>query len=159
MGLKACDLKFSCSYTRTEVISGYHAHLRLPRQQLPAIDAGSVFVFSLKEMPDEERLLKLEQEGLGIQKGEGYGRVAVNRQGWLDLKYKREQPVGSRVERPSTEIPPAVHNLLCNVARNRCLAEVQWRAIDAAGFTKDIPNNALLGKLRFVSTAACLYCY
>ena len=148
LGLKACDLKLSGSYTRTEVISGYHAHLRLPRQQLPAIDAGSVFVFCLKEIPDEERLLKLEREGLGIQKGEGYGRVAVNRQGWLDLKYKREQHVSSRVERPSTEIPPDVHNLLCNVARNRCLAEMQWRAIDAAGCTQGIPNNALLGKLR-----------
>lgn len=148
LGLKTCDLKLSCSYTRTEVISGYHAHLRLPRQQWPAIDAGSVFVFRLKEILDKEQLLKLEQEGLGIQKGEGYGRVAVNRQGWLDLKYKREQPVGSRVERPGTEIPPAVHELLCNVVRNRCLAEVQWRAIAAAGRTKDIPNNALLGKLR-----------
>lgn len=148
LGLKAGDLNLSCSYTRTEVIGGYHAHLRLPRQQWPAIDAGSVFVFCLKEMPDEERLLKLEQEGLGIQKGEGYGRVAVNRQGWLDLKYKREQPVGSRVEKPGTEVPSDVHNLLCNVARNRCLAEMQWRAIAAAGRTKDIPNNALLGKLR-----------
>ena len=148
LGLKACDLKLSCSYTRTEVIGGYHAHLRLPRQQWPAIDAGSVFVFCLKEMPDEERLLKLEQEGLGIQKGEGYGRVAVNRQGWLDLKYKREQVLGSRAERPGTQVPSDVHNLLCNVARNRCLAEMQWRAIAAAGRTKDIPNNALLGKLR-----------
>ena len=150
LGLKVCDLKLSCSYTRTEVISGYHAHLRLPRQQWPAIDAGSVFVFCLKEIPGEERLLKLEQEGLGIQKGEGYGRVAVNRQGWLDLKYKREQLVRSRVERPGTQIPSAVHNLLCNVARNRCLEEVQWRAIAAAGRTKDIPNNALLGKLRLL---------
>ena len=148
LGLKACDLKLSCSYTRTEVIGGYHTHLRLPRQQWPAIDAGSVFVFCLKEMPDEERLLKLEQEGLGIQKGEGYGRVAVNRQGWLDLNYKKEQPIGSRVERPGTQVPSAVHDLLCNVARNRCLSEMQWRAIAAAGHTKDIPNNALLGKLR-----------
>ena len=148
LGLKACDLKLSCSYTRTEVIGGYHAHLRLPRQQWPAIDAGSVFMFCLKEMPEEERLLKLEQEGLGIQKGEGYGRIAVNRQGWLDLKYKKEQPIGSRSERPGTEVPSDVHNLLCNVARNRCLAEMQWRAIAAAGHIKDIPNNALLGKLR-----------
>lgn len=148
LGLKACDLKLSCSYTRTEVIGGYHAHLRLPRQQWPAIDAGSVFVFSLKEMPDEERLLKLEQEGLGIQKGEGYGRVAVNRQGWLDLKYRKEQLVGSRAERPGTQVPSDVHNLLCNVARNRCLAEMQWRAIAAAERTQNIPNNALLGRLR-----------
>ena len=148
LGLKACDLKLSCSYTQTEIIGGYHAHIRFPRQQWPAISAGSVFVFCLKKIPDDKRLLKLEQEGLGMQKGEGYGRVAVNRQGWLRLKYKKEQLSHYRTNRSGTQVPSAVHSLLCNVARNRCLAEVQRRAIAAAKLTNHIPNNAVLGKLR-----------
>lgn len=75
------------SYTRTEVIGGYHSHLCLPRLQWPAIAAGSVFVFKLDSELDkvyEERIVtQLECDGLGLYKGEGYGRIAVNRQGKL----------------------------------------------------------------------------
>ncbi len=45
LGLDTTEPTLWCSYTRTEVIGGYNAHLRLPRQQWPAIAAGSVFVF------------------------------------------------------------------------------------------------------------------
>ena len=83
LGLETSEL---CrSYTRTEVIGGYNSHLRLPRQQWPAIAPGSVFVFKTGQTLDPERLLQLEHNGLGLRKGEGYGRIAVNRQGNLRL--------------------------------------------------------------------------
>ena len=149
--LDPCDLRLLSSYTRSEVIGGYHAHLRFPRQQWPAIAAGSVFVFCLEKTLNGKDILKLEQRGLGIRKSEGYGRVAINRQGWLELKGKTEKQLSkARIEKPDgDQIPNVVHDLLCNVAHRHCLAEMKQRAIAAAGQTNNIPNNTLLGKLRF----------
>ena len=151
LGLDACDLKLSHSYTRTEIIGGYHTHLRLPRQQVPAIAAGSVFVFSLKKQPEGDRLLKLEHKGLGIRKGEGYGRIAVNRQGALSLTNTTEKPLDyPKHKKPEFQIPTVVQDLLCGVARRHCLMEMQQRAITTANRTKNIPNNTVLGKLRLL---------
>lgn len=151
LGLNACDLKLSHSYTRTEIIGGYHTHLRLPRQQVPAIAAGSVFVFTLKKQPEEDRLLKLEHNGLGIRKGEGYGRIAVNRQGNLSLTNTTEKPFDyPKHKKPEFQIPTVVQDLLCGVVRRHCLTGMQQRAIAAANRTKNIPNNTVLGKLRLL---------
>lgn len=151
LGLNACDLKLSHSYTRTEIIGGYHTHLRLPRQQVPVIAAGSVFVFSLKKQPEEDRLLKLEHNGLGIRKGEGYGRIAVNRQGALSLRNTTEKPLDyPKSKKPEHQIPTVVQDLLCGVVRRHCLMGMQQRAIAAANRAKNIPNNTVLGKLRLL---------
>ncbi len=64
LGLKTSELKLCSSYTRTEIIGGYNSHLRLPRQQWPAIASGSVFVFKAEKTLDQERLLQLEHNGL-----------------------------------------------------------------------------------------------
>ena len=152
LDLDTSNLILSRSYTRTEVLGGYHTHLRLPRQQWPAIAAGSVFVFCLKKALDEERLLQLEHNGLGVRKGEGYGRIAVNRQKDLHLTGHEE----SRLDDPErqghpnapAEVPQNIQELLRGVVRMRCLAEMRQRAMDVARAEKNIPSNALLGRLR-----------
>ena len=85
LDLETSELKLCSSYTRTEVIGGYNSHLRLPRQQWPAIAPGSIFVFKAEKTLDQKHLLQLEHDGLGLRKGEGFGRIAVNRQGNLQL--------------------------------------------------------------------------
>ena len=107
------------SYTRTEIIGGYHSHLCLPRQQWPAIAAGSVFVFKLESELDKESedriVTQLECDGLGLYKGEGYGRIAVNRQGELrvtgeselDNPEKQTEP-----DPPQSDMPEEVKTLL-----------------------------------------------
>ena len=130
----------SRSYTRTELIGGYNAHLRLPRQQLPAIAAGSVFIFDIQDVQNhisEEFLLGLERDGLGLRKGEGYGRIAVNRQNNIYLtdceEERLEDPENSSVpESPSQQMPKKVRDLLQGIVRTRCLAEMQQYARDIA---------------------------
>ena len=153
LGLEVSELKLCSSYTRTEVIGGYNSHLRLPRQQWPAIAAGSVFVFEIEKAPAKECLLRLEQNGLGLRKGEGYGRIAVNRQGSLGLTGCTETQLDDPDEQnipdaPDSEIPQSVQDLLLGVVRERCLAEIQQRAMMVAGETQQVPSNALLGRLR-----------
>ena len=144
------DLKLLCSYTRTELVGGYHTHLCLPRQQWPAIAAGSVFIFDIPSVSNgktcpsrEKRLLQLEHEGLGLRKGEGYGRVAVNRQG-ANLTDTSEEPLEDfSSEGPKGSPDQEVLNLLCSVVRTRCLSELQQIAVTAAEKVVKISNSVL----------------
>ena len=157
LGLNTAELTQLSSYTRTEVIGGYHAHLRLPRQQWPAIAAGSVFVFELTQNLNnecEERLVQLEQNGLGLRKGEGYGRIAVNRQKGLELtnieEIQLDDPDSADIpDAPDSKILEVVQdlqNLLKDIVRTRSLAEMQEAAMTVTA--ENIPSNALLGRLR-----------
>ena len=152
LGIKPCELKLSGSYTRTELISGYHSHLRLPRQQLPGIAAGSVFVFNTEDVQDrinEKSLSQLEHDGLGLRKGEGYGRVAINRQDKLKLETETQlDDRGSYA--PNGQIPHEIRNILEGVVLRRCLAEMQSLAMRAVGQIPKhtLPSNALLGRFR-----------
>ena len=153
LGVDTSELVLSASYTRTEVVGGYHAHLSLPRQQWPAIGPGSVFVFELKRDLDEagkEALATLEKDGLGLRKGEGYGRIAVNRQGTLGLSYNPESPLDDSTVpyKPDSEIPEPLIGLLGGVVEKRCLAEIQELALIVARNVENIPSNSLLGRLR-----------
>ena len=156
LGLK---LKLSRSYTRTELISGYQTHLRLPRQQWPAIAAGSVFIFDIPQDSGKEclreRLLKLERDGLGLRKGEGYGRVGIKRHGGeSQLTGTEEEPLEpSAPDAPNSAPDEEVETLLCGVVRRRCLSEIQQLATNTAGKIArqsgvKIPSNSLLERLR-----------
>ena len=150
----ATGLTLVRSYSRTELIGGYHAHLRLPRQQWPAIATGSVFEFKFKSREcdiSQENLLALEQSGLGLRKGEGYGRVAVNRHGYLNLEGKVEETpwdVTGNSTRPSIPLPQVIQDLLKDIAKKRCLAEMRQWAITIAQSLEPAPSHALLGRLR-----------
>ena len=163
--LNASEITLSSSYTRTGVISGYNSHLCLPKQQLPTIDAGSVFKFKLPETlngMDQIRLLKLEQNGLGLRKNEGYGRIAVNRQDDSILTKETqlddpEQQKRKRRDAPDGPITGEIQELLEGVVLRRCLAEMQAFAIKAANLiveeipfkpSNQLPSNALLGQFQ-----------
>ena len=150
----ASALKLSASYTRTERVGGYHTHLRLPRQQWPAIAAGSVFVFELGSDVIEAcqaRFTQLEHDGLGLRKGEGYGRIAVNRHGHLGLETEQplDDPDNANVpNRPGSEVPQALLELLRGIVQTRCMAEMQEIAQTVASQIESVPSNSLLGRLR-----------
>lgn len=67
------------TYASHRVVHGYHGHGRVGRSSVPALAAGSVFVFSRPdtieepEDPDDVRVLHL-----GERRGEGFGRVALD---------------------------------------------------------------------------------
>ncbi|RKU34900.1 hypothetical protein C6496_18720 [Candidatus Poribacteria bacterium] len=154
LGLNASALKLSASYTRTEMIGGYHTHLRLPRQQWPAIAAGSVFVFELGSdiiEKCEEHLVQLEHDGLGLRKGEGYGRIAVNRHGHLEIQTEQQLDDPDKANlpnKPEAERLEDILELLQGVVRTRCITEMQEMAQTVANRIQNPPSNSLLGRLR-----------
>lgn len=151
LGLTTSELTLSASYTRTEIIGGYHGHLRLPRQQWPAVAVGSVFVFKITEELDENGLLELERNGLGLRKGEGYGRIAVNRHGrfgsFAEEQLDNRDMIGVP-DAPASEVPHDVSELLRSIVRTRCIAEMRETAGTVVSRIEDVPSNSLLGRLR-----------
>ena len=154
LGVNTAALKPLTSYTRTEMASGYNTHLRLPRQQWQAIAAGSVFEFKLEQDITDEKLLELEQNGLGLRKGEGFGRIAVNRQNNLYLGEEKQldDPKNANYPKePDIDIPSDLLEILKQVVRTYCVEEMQKYAREIASElakNNKIPSNALLGRLR-----------
>lgn len=68
------------AFARVRSVDGFNAHLGLPRWRDTALTAGSVVRFKLQSPPEDwkERLQKLETEGIGVRRNEGFGRVAFN---------------------------------------------------------------------------------
>ena len=70
------------TYVKSKDIDGFNTHLGLPKWRDIAITAGSAVGFNVKHPYDKEKLLnhitKLEKEGIGLRKDEGFGRIAFN---------------------------------------------------------------------------------
>lgn len=62
-----------------QIISGWNSLLQLPKEDVIAIIKGSVFVFKIKNLHKGtvNILYKLETEGIGKRKAEGFGRLKV----------------------------------------------------------------------------------
>ena len=162
LGMNSDDLTLKNSYTRSEMIGGYHSHLRLPKQQFPAIDSGSVFVFECPRELDENNrnaLNKLEQEGLGFRKGEGFGRIAVNRQVSLSLMIdKRLDDIKNQNKRktPDGRVPDKIKDILEDIMLRRFIVETKILGYQTAEKIVEqipknsIPSNTLIGRLRLI---------
>jgi len=68
------------AYARTRPVDSFNATLGLPRWRDTTLTAGSVVWFQLQAPPDDwlAQMQKLETEGIGLRRNEGYGRVAFN---------------------------------------------------------------------------------
>ena len=152
LGVDTSALTLLSSYTRTEIISGYNTHLRLPRQQWQAIGAGSVFILKSSQKLIDENLSQLEHNGLGLRKGEGYGRIAVNRQNYLNEQITEEQlddpDKAATPNAPNSEIKAELKKLLKGIIRARCMTEMQRNAMIVSKQITNVPSNSLLGRLR-----------
>ncbi len=73
--IRICDV-----FAGHRVVDGFNAHLGLPRWRDTALRAGSAVRFTLKAPPVDllDRLAKIETEGIGMRRNEGFGRVAFN---------------------------------------------------------------------------------
>jgi len=63
----------------TRRIQGWNTMAKIPREDVAAIEKGSVFVFAVRDLNDYaiDRLYDAEIFGLGKRKSEGFGRVTV----------------------------------------------------------------------------------
>ncbi|GAA6618074.1 RAMP superfamily CRISPR-associated protein [Scytonema sp. NUACC26] len=92
------------AYMDSTFIGGFNRKWGLPLPQVPAVKAGSVFIFENVQV-SAEQIHQLETEGIGERRVEGFGRIAVN---WRidkpDFIAKKPEPkLPSRRERPQLQ--------------------------------------------------------
>lgn len=82
-------------------VSEYGGYNRIWRAELPLermYDAGSIFKLECAEAPTAEALRKVQKEGLGIRKNEGYGQVLFLREEvFLGILGKKEADVEDEI--------------------------------------------------------------
>lgn len=88
----------------TVALGGYHRVWGLPLPQRIAIAAGSTFVFAVDTAVAADRLWQLHLRGLGAQRGDGLGRVAINWQVAEQLNWRATEP--RRAEESVAVLPP-----------------------------------------------------
>jgi CRISPR-associated protein Csx10 len=131
----------------TRLVGGYVSHWRMPRPTHPAVAAGSVLVYEGVQI-DPEQVRALHWQGIGTRRAEGYGRVAVQWHGALDLKMKADkvswQHLGEVQAGPSPELAMLRRNLLHNALREALIA----RAVADAEQLVRPPSPSLVARLR-----------
>lgn len=74
-------LESQSSYISSLIVGGFNRKWGLPLPQVPALAAGSVFVFKYEGELNIDRIRTLENQGIGERQIDGFGRVVVN---WLE---------------------------------------------------------------------------
>jgi len=69
---------FKRAFAQNRPVGGFNRKWGLPLPQAQAIAAGSVWIYRPAQTPSMEAVQKLEQEGIGERRVEGFGRVGVN---------------------------------------------------------------------------------
>ncbi|AFZ60966.1 hypothetical protein H6G54_11150 [Anabaena cylindrica FACHB-243] len=72
------------SYTSSLIVGGFNRKWGLPLPQVPALAAGSVFVFKYNKQDgelDSEKIRLVENQGIGERRVDGFGRITIN---WLE---------------------------------------------------------------------------
>ncbi len=140
------------AYLRGETVGGFNRKWGLPLPQALAVKMGSVFVYEKPNMDDrelKERLQKLEAEGIGERRAEGFGRVAVNWHTEAELKVDPTKP------RPTIQTTPISPGSDSEILLKRMVERMLRRRLDERLVSKantiridNAPHNSQLSRLR-----------
>ena len=130
-----------------ETIGGFNRKWRLELPQVLAVAAGSVFVLKAEQCIPFDDLRRIEDEGLGERKEEGYGRLL-----FLDAPLptlsllKPEQAVPETVK--DGQPPQLVLDIEARIVWAHVLRRIEEAAAGFARSAKELPGNSLIGRLR-----------
>ena len=82
--LEMPGLKLISSFASTRRVTGWQEIWGTPRTAEIALESGSAFLFGCENPPDDPglpaALFKLEEEGAGKRRAEGFGRISISDQ-------------------------------------------------------------------------------
>lgn len=130
-----------------ETIGGFNRKWRLETPQVPAVSAGSVFVFEAVQVIPFKELQQIEHEGLGERREEGFGRVL-----FLDAPLQRlnvYKPEDDRMSQDGSGEPPdLVREIERRILSKRVAKKIEEEAAKRVGQANGLPTNSLIGRLR-----------
>lgn len=103
-------------YVKAKNIDGFNAYLGLPKWREYAIAAGSSIGFKIREGVDKDKIMGrfkiLEENGMGLRRNEGFGRVVFNHP-----IYDKNKDVSVRIRLPEDMLTSRENNKIKNFER------------------------------------------
>ncbi|MEG4311467.1 MULTISPECIES: type III-B CRISPR module-associated Cmr3 family protein [unclassified Microcoleus] len=112
------ELKHIDTYASSLNVGGFNRKWGLPLPQVPALAAGSVFVFERRQNLDSQQVTDLEAQGIGERRVDGFGRVILN---WL----KEEGEITAN----SVNTEPDTSQILSSTKANEIAAQMAERLL------------------------------
>lgn len=128
-------------FISSTVVGGFNQKWGLPLPQVPALSAGSVFVFDTQLTAEQIKIL--ETEGIGERCLEGFGRVAVN---WLGDYRKFSARPPEPIQGTETKLDEKYHDLAGQMAKNILRQKLEQFIVEKVSDIKikgDITNSQL----------------
>jgi CRISPR-associated protein Csx10 len=145
------------SYASSLIVGGFNRKWGLPLPQVPALAAGSVFVFNHNGQLNPDRILHLENQGIGERRVDGFGRVAVN---WLE-DYRRFTAtlLDSETDWTEPQLEPNSEDsqIAKQMAKRLLEQKLERLLLEKVNFTQLNPNkmtNSQLSRLMIVARQA-----
>ena len=139
-------------FLRTTLIGGFNQTWGMHLPQTRALEAGSVFVYHRPEGLTDADLRRVEREGIGERRAEGFGRLALNRHGFEEeLDLQDEEILTEAPLAISLETDPEAKRLARQMVQRMLRARLDLRLIsEARKRAKEVykPSNSQLGRLR-----------
>jgi CRISPR-associated protein Csx10 len=134
-----------------ELVGGFNRKWGLELPQALAVAAGSVLVFSANQAISHDDLLKLEHEGIGERKSEGFGRFLLLDKPIPTINLDQFSAVPGEApfsgDRPG--LVKVIESRTLKAALDKRIEEQAMRvAGNAARLSTNLPTNSLIGRLR-----------
>jgi len=140
------------TYRTLTRVGGFNRTAGLPLPQLYAIEAGSVVAYKVMGKLDETKLDELVESGIGEQRLDGFGRLAVNLHQSRLLEYielKKSEP--EKTDSPALPIGPSrllAQQMGERILRSRIEQRVAVYVKDHSLESRAVISNSLLARVR-----------
>lgn len=145
------DFEIETCFTRIEEFENYIGVWRMKKPLDKAFSAGSTFkVYFATEINEEiiHALQKLELEGIGERRNEGFGKVCIYTTMSETYSFARKVPLKPTQVKPEGLPPELVQSIIKNILKERILQETELIAIkEAEMFQFFRPSNSQLSRL------------
>ncbi|MGV9170564.1 MAG: hypothetical protein ACOC38_11570, partial [Promethearchaeia archaeon] len=142
-------------YTSSRIAGGYNRKWGLPLPQSQVAAAGSVVVLKTEDAIPFDDLLRIEHQGIGERKIEGFGRLVFLKPAPSRINIS-EYEKDEIIERPSAIPPPLVREMEKRILESALFRECDIVAHHLADSTVqrskclEKPSNSLIGRIRGV---------
>jgi len=149
------NVQIQKAFIKSRDVENFISVWRLRKPSESCFLAGSCFVLEI-ENADQKNLIKLQQEGIGERRGEGFGRIVFGWQGSKEKIIKDDNEYVEKYKKPgeNKDLPIMTKNILKKIIQDYVLKGIEVRAIsEARKFIKEkdqnkgLPSKTFIGRL------------
>ena len=142
-------IKIERAFIKSEDVETFVSVWRLRSPCETAFAAGSCFLIKGLEEKDRDALIKLQEEGIGERRTDGFGAVAFGLQR-ENILNRREKGSKKKQTKPDIPIPSKAQDIIKDVLKNHIRKHIEFTAINEAKGFKNLPSKSLIGKLELM---------